>query len=95
MEGDTGITAAADATPTNHLLSPPPPQPSSWRLNIDHFRLPETSNTNSSDRFSGFRRLFRRNPSKYILFHILISHITHRMITTMLQHASDFTIKYI
>ncbi|KAK9065519.1 hypothetical protein SSX86_014920 [Deinandra increscens subsp. villosa] len=68
MEGDRAGDITDDdggAAPTNLLLSPPPPQSPSWRLNIDHFRLPQTSNPNSGDRFSGFRRLFRRSPRKH------------------------------
>ncbi|CAH1439398.1 unnamed protein product [Lactuca virosa] len=74
MEGDAGITndSLAAATDRASLLSPPAPQPSSWRLNIDHFRLPQTtssSNPNPSStslgRFSAFRRLFSRTPRKH------------------------------
>ncbi|MFS7928822.1 putative cation efflux protein [Helianthus anomalus] len=65
MEGDTGITDDSGVAPTNLLLSPPPQQSSSWRLNIDQFRLPQTSSSTSPDRFSGFRRLFTRSPKKH------------------------------
>ncbi|KAD4178710.1 hypothetical protein R6Q59_022330 [Mikania micrantha] len=56
MEGHTGITHNAGVNPS--------PDSSSWRLNIDRFRLPETI-SNSADRFSGFHRIFRRVPRKY------------------------------
>ncbi|KAJ0802002.1 putative cation efflux protein [Helianthus annuus] len=62
MEGDTGVTDNGGAAPKT-ILSPPQ-QSSSWRLNIDRFRLPEPSNSSSTDRFSGFRRLFRPFPRK-------------------------------
>ncbi|KAI3496631.1 hypothetical protein L1887_39002 [Cichorium endivia] len=74
MEGDAGITEdhVADGADsydrTSTLLSPPPSQSSSWRLNIEHFRLPQksSSNPNSSSpgRFSSFGRLFRRKHGK-------------------------------
>ncbi|KAI3804690.1 hypothetical protein L1987_26426 [Smallanthus sonchifolius] len=57
MEGDTGVTENNGGSP--------PPQSSSWRLNIDHFRLPENSNSNSTCRFSGFSNLFRGVPRKH------------------------------
>ncbi|KAJ0715890.1 hypothetical protein HanPI659440_Chr13g0506571 [Helianthus annuus] len=75
MEGDTGITDDSGAAPTNLLLSPPPQQSSSWRLNIDQFRLPQTSSSTSPDRFSGFRRLFRRSPSNYFIY--ICSYLIH------------------
>nr|XP_043629259.1 metal tolerance protein 9-like [Erigeron canadensis] len=70
MEGDSGDTISDDtaaAHTTNLLLSPPQQQPSSWRLNIDQFRvLPHQTSPNSSSTggFSGFHRLFRRTPKK-------------------------------
>ncbi|XP_071736553.1 metal tolerance protein 9-like [Rutidosis leptorrhynchoides] len=65
MEGDHNTDDISAATPRNLLLSPPSEQPSSWRLNIDHFRLPHTSsNTNSTGPFSAFRHLFRPTPRK-------------------------------
>ncbi|KAI7755651.1 hypothetical protein M8C21_007172 [Ambrosia artemisiifolia] len=62
MEGGdhNGVTDNRGAAPKT-IISPPP-QTSSWRLNIDSFRLPEVSN--STDRFAGFRRLFPRVPRK-------------------------------
>ncbi|XP_076926087.1 metal tolerance protein 9-like [Bidens hawaiensis] len=68
MESDTGITDDGGTAPSNRLLSPPPTQSSSWRLNLDHFRLPQSSTANSTspDRFSGFCRLFRRTPRRHV-----------------------------
>ncbi|MFS7922360.1 hypothetical protein Hanom_Chr03g00248161 [Helianthus anomalus] len=66
MEGDTGVTDNCGAAPKT-ILSPPQ-QSSSWRLNIDRFRLPEPSNSSSTDRFSGFRGLFRPFPSNITSF---------------------------
>ncbi|KAL4579642.1 hypothetical protein LXL04_015797 [Taraxacum kok-saghyz] len=71
MEGDGGTTDGnvSAATDRASLLSSPPSQPSSWRLNIDHFRLPQRSSSgpvsSSPGRFSSFRRLFSRTPKKH------------------------------
>ncbi|KAJ9551255.1 hypothetical protein OSB04_015300 [Centaurea solstitialis] len=53
----------------NMILSPPQQQPSSWRLNINHFHLPQpqTSSNSSSNSTSNstFRRIFRPTPRKH------------------------------
>ncbi|KAI3755983.1 hypothetical protein L1987_55794 [Smallanthus sonchifolius] len=63
MEGDTGVTENSGAA--SKTLISPPPQSSSWRLNIDHFRLPENSGSHSTGRFSGFLRFFLGVPRKH------------------------------
>ncbi|MFS7899358.1 hypothetical protein Hanom_Chr03g00248251 [Helianthus anomalus] len=81
MEGDTGVTDNGGGAPKT-ILSPPQ-QSSSWRLNIDRFRLPEPSNSSSTDRFSGFRGLFRPFPSNinlYLFIHIKKYHTRQYMI---------------
>ncbi|XP_024960302.1 metal tolerance protein 9-like [Cynara cardunculus var. scolymus] len=71
MEGGSDITGGGgglyEEDDDNIILSPPPHQPSSWRLNINHFHLPQTSSYSNptSKSTSTFRRLFRPTPRKH------------------------------
>ncbi|KAI3703159.1 hypothetical protein L6452_28915 [Arctium lappa] len=69
MEGGSDITddavSGALYDGDDNILSPPPhQQPSSWRLNINHFHLPQTTSSHSNSN-STLRRLFRPTPRKH------------------------------